>query len=265
MAEHNLHPRTILITGASSGIGRALALHYARDGVILGLTGRDAERLSAVTAQCENRGAKVLQAVLDVTDKNAMEEWITLFDQAHPVDLVIANAGVSAGTGGVLIGEPPEQVRHVLDVNLNGVLNTIEPLQSRMIARKNGQIAIISSLAGFRGWPGAPAYCASKAAVKVYGESLRGCLAESGIRVNVICPGFVESRMTAVNSFPMPFMVSAEKAAATIARGLSKNRGRIAFPLVPSLCIGFVSMLPDPLAQMILRRMPAKSMGEPEN
>lgn len=254
-------PKHIIITGATSGIGWALAEFYAGSGVVLGLTGRNEDRLREVAALCANKGAVVDSVVLDVTNQAEMEEWITGFDLKYPVDLVVANAGISAGTGGVLIGEPADQVRHVLDVNLNGVLNTIEPLQQIMIGRGQGQIAILSSLAGYRGWPGAPAYCASKAAVKVYGEALRGALKGAGVQVNVVCPGFVVSRITAENEFPMPMIIKADKAAAIIARELRRNRGRISFPLVPSFMAWVVMIAPDFLAQRLLRSMPTKSIN----
>jgi short-subunit dehydrogenase len=125
--------------------------------------------------------------------------------------------------------------------------------------RKHGHIALMESLAGFRGWPGAPAYCATKAAVKVYGEGLRGALARSGVNVHVVCPGFVKSRMTDVNTFPMPFMVSAEKAARIIADGIEANRGRIAFPKPAHFLMWLCGSLPDGFAQRILKAMPAKA------
>jgi short-subunit dehydrogenase len=254
--KHN--PSIIVITGASSGIGEGLALHYAAEGKVLALTGRDQKRLQSIAARCEAKGAKVLFAVLDVADQKEMKIWLEAFDDRHPVDLVIANAGISAGTGGVLKGEPPEQVRKVFDINLYGVLNTIEPLLPRMIERGRGQIAIMSSLAGYRGWPGAPAYCGSKAAVKVYGESLRGAVAKTGVKVNVICPGFVKSRITDVNDFSMPFIMDTEKAAAIIARALQRNKGRIAFPKRVSFFAWFISVLPDFMAQSILCAAPTK-------
>lgn len=248
----------IIITGASSGIGQALAERFARKGIVLGLLGRDPQRLAEVEMRCVEKGAKVISSALDVVDREAMREWICGFDGEYPVDLVIANAGISAGTEGVLAGEPPEQVRRVFDVNLMGVLNTIEPLQERMVARKSGNLAIVSSLAGYRGWPGAPAYCASKAAVRVYGESLRGALMQHNVGVNVICPGFVVSRMTKVNEFPMPFIIESGRAAEIIISGLIMNKGRIAFPFIPSFMAWIFMVVPDFISHILLRKMPKK-------
>lgn len=254
------NPRYILITGASSGIGEALALQYARDGRVLFLSGRDEGRLAAVAAACRERGAGVETAPVDVRDKGAMAAFIRGADDRYPLDLVIANAGISGGTdGGPMRGEAPDQVRQIFDVNLNGVLNTVEPIVPRMLERGCGQVAVISSLAAFRGWPGAPAYSASKGAVRFYGEALRGALHGTGVQVNVICPGFVVSRMTAVNKFPMPFLMTAERAAAIIENNLAKNRGRIAFPLPTYLIAWGISVLPDYLIQGLLRHLPAKS------
>lgn len=261
MAAYKLVSKVIVITGASSGIGQALAEHYAGAGIVLGLTGRNQARLDAVSLICQEKGAHVIASVLDVTDRQKMAQWLLALDDEYPIDLVIANAGISAGTGGVLVGEDPAQVRHVFDVNLNGVLNTVEPVQGRMLARGSGQIALMSSLAGYRGWPGAPAYCGSKAAVKVYGESLRGVLKKTGIHVNVVCPGFVKSRITACNEFPMPFLIEARVAAKIIAKGLKKDKGRIVFPLIPSFISWFFMVLPDALSQYILSFSPDKSAG----
>lgn len=249
----------IVITGASSGIGEALARHYARPGLRLSLSGRNAERLALVEDSCRALGAEVQAEILCVTDREGMRRWLERCDTERPIDLVIANAGISAGTGGVLQGEDPQQARHVFDVNLTGVLNTVEPVLPRMQARGRGHIALMSSLAGFRGWPGAPSYCASKAAVKVYGEGLRGAVAKTGVKLHVICPGFVHSRMTAVNNFPMPFIISAEKAAKIIAAGIARNKGRIAFPLPVHFFAWAFSVMPDFCAQMILAKTPAKS------
>lgn len=247
---------SILITGASSGIGAALALEYAAPGVRLALCGRDAGRLEAVAAACRDKGAAVAARVLSVTDAAAVAAWVAEADAAAPLDLVIANAGISAGTGGG--GESADQTRAIFAVNVDGVLNTVLPALAPMRARRRGQVAIIASVAGFRGLGSAPAYCASKAAVKAWGEGLRGWLAGDGVKVSVVLPGFVESRMTQANRFPMPFLMPAGKAARIIRRGLDRNRGRIAFPWPTAFGGWLLSVLPDVLVDRLTRRLPGK-------
>lgn len=254
-----LSPRSILITGASSGLGKALALHYAREGIFLALSGQNEERLLQVAAECRVKGAEVDTIVLSVTDEAGMHEWVQRADDHRVLDLVIANAGISGGTGGHAGGEDSEQARQIFDVNLYGVLNTIHPILPRMAARGAGQIAVISSLAGFRGMPGAPAYSASKGAVRFYGEALRGSVRETGVKINVICPGFIRSRITDANNFPMPFFMEGEKAASIIAKSLAADKGRITFPWPMYVGTWLMSILPDSMAQNILAKLPAKS------
>lgn len=249
-------PRSILISGASSGIGRALALAYAAPGVSLALGGRDAGRLEAAAVDCRARGAQVLTRCVDVTDREATRAWVEEAEAGSPLDLVIANAGISAGTGGG--GETAEQVRRIFAVNVDGVVNTVVPALPAMRARRRGQVAVISSLAGFVGFPGAPAYCASKAAVRLWGEGLRGWLAADGVAVSVVCPGFVESPMTAVNTFRMPFLMPAAAAAERIRRGLAANRPRIAFPWPTYAAVRLLAALPPGLLEAVTRRLPRK-------
>ena len=252
-------PCSILITGASSGIGEALAFFYADDGVFLALTGRNAERLEDVAERCRAKGAVVETSLIDVRQKEDLFHWIELIDDRHPLDLVVANAGISGGTGGVMNGEPMDQAREIFDVNLTGVLNTIDPVLPRMLQRKRGQIAMMSSLAAFRGWAGAPAYSASKGAVRFYGEALRVSLKDTGVKINVICPGFVESRITAANDFRMPFFMKANKASKIIANGLASNRARIAFPLPTHFFAWLAGTLPVSLCDAIMSCLPAKA------
>lgn len=249
-------PRAILITGASSGIGEALARAYARPGVTLALTGRNADRLAAVAAACRSAGATVIESRVGVEDSAAMAAFVAEADATVPLDLVIANAGISGGTYGG--GESAEQTRQIMAVNVDGVLNTVLPAIPLMRARRRGQIAIMSSLASFRGFPGAPAYCASKAAVRVWGEALRGDLKDHGIEVSVICPGFVVSRMTAQNQFHMPLLMPVERAAEIIRRGLAADRARIAFPLRLYFGAWLMGILPPAMTDGLLRRLPKK-------
>lgn len=260
-------PSSILITGASSGIGEALALYYAahrNQGVRLFLSGRNKDRLDKVCQRCKAQGAVVEGRIIDVTDRSAMADWISGLDE---LDLVIANAGISGGSGGRREGEPIEEARTIFNVNVTGVLNTIEPALKKMRTRHPvcGQIAIVSSLVGFRGWPSSPAYSASKGTVRFYGEALRGALKDTGIAVNVICPGFVTSRMTDINEFSMPMKMSAKKAATIIAKGLEKNKGRICFPWPMHFISWLIGALPDALAQKILANAPDKAAVIKEN
>ena len=249
-------PQHVLITGGSSGIGAALALAYAAPGVRLTLPGRDRARLDATAEDCRARGAEAAADVLEVSDAEAVAAWLRAADAARPLDLVIANAGIALASG--LGAERAERVRRTFAVNLSGVLNTVEPAIPLMAARRAGQIAVMSSLAGFRGLPSTGAYSASKAAVKAYGEALRGELAPLGIAVSVICPGFVRSRITDANRFPMPFLMEAGRAAAIIKRGLARNRARIAFPFSLYAATWLLAALPPALADRLLVRLPKK-------
>jgi short-subunit dehydrogenase len=251
-----LIPGAILITGASSGIGEALARDYAESGRFLALSGRDKQRLESVAEACRGFGAEVAAQTVDVADRDATAKWISDIDADHPLDLVIANAGIAAGTGGR--GESENQTRDIFAINLAGVLNTVWPALGPMRKRRRGQIAIVSSIAGFRGFPGTPAYSASKAAVKTYGEALRGWLASEGIRVSVVCPGFVRTRMTEKNDFPMPFVMDAAKAARIIRRGLERNKARIAFPWPMYFLAWLLGALPPGLTDPLLKWVPKK-------
>ena len=247
-------PRRIVVTGASSGIGEALALAYAEPGVSLALSGRDGGRLEAVAARCRQSGAAAEAAVLDVTDRAAMAAWLDRLDAAQSIDLVIANAGVD-GTA----FPPEERLRAIFRINIDGVIHTVEPALALMQPRRRGQIAIMASLAGFVGMPGAPAYGASKAAVRVLGEALRGRHAPEGIEISVICPGFVRTRMTFDNRFPMPFLWDADRAARRIVRGLARNQGRIAFPWPMYFGVRALQLLPQPLLERLMARVPRKT------
>lgn len=235
-------PRTVLITGASGGLGAALAGAYATPGRRLILGGRDAGRLEAVARAARTRGATAETAPVDVTDRAGVAAWINEADDGGPIDLAIANAGVSGGSSGAL--DPNEAARRIFRVNVDGVLNTVEPLVSRFTARRAGQIALMSSLASFRGLPNQPAYAASKAAVRLYGEGLRANLLGTGVSVTVVCPGFVRTPMTAHNTFSMPFLVEADNAAAIIRSGLDRRAPRIAFPWAFATLVKVAAALP---------------------
>ena len=250
------NPKSILITGASSGIGHALARRYAAPSVTLALGGRNRDRLESTAHLCRRAGAEVTTATVDVTDAGAMETWLAAADAAVPLDLVIANAGISEGTG--RSGESPEQARRIFRTNIDGVVNTVQPAITLMQPRRRGHVAIVSSLAAYRGFPGAPAYSASKAAVRTYGEGLRGALHGDNIGVTVICPGFIETPMTAVNPYPMPMMMTAARAAERIHRAISRDKASVAFPWPLHGVVWLLGALPAAWTDPLFRRLPEK-------
>ncbi len=242
----------ILITGASNGIGAALAVRYAAVNIHLNLLARNKQKLKDTAEQCEQKGATVEIHQIDIRKLEKVQKLIEKIDRQQTIDVIICNAGVTSNIGAKGEAESWDAICQVIDTNLYGVLASLNPLISRMQQRKQGQIALLSSLAAYHGMPITPAYCASKAAVKSYGEALRGWLANDGIKVSVICPGFVESNMS--NTFPgdKPLMISPEKAAAIIIKGLDKNRARISFPFPLNLGMWFLAVLPAPISGWIM-------------
>jgi short-subunit dehydrogenase len=240
-------PRTIVITGASSGIGEALALRYAREAARLGLLGRSQPRLDRVAAECRRLGAEVQIGAIDVRARPEMRAWLEAFDDSHPIDLLFANAGIMAGRPADGDIESPDASHALIETNVLGTLNSVHPLLSRMSARGAGQIAIVSSIAGFIPLPDAPSYGASKAATLSYGLALRALLHKRGIKVSVICPGYVKTPMMDQESGLKPFAIEPGAAAALIARGLARDKPVITFPFLFSLMTRIGGLLPDRL------------------
>jgi short-subunit dehydrogenase len=245
--------RVIAITGASSGLGAALALAYAGPHTALGLIGRNRERLARTEAACRAAGATVAVAAIDVTDADALAAWLAEFDRTHPVELLIANAGTSAGPDPDNPGEPAATTRRQIDVNLVGAVNTIAPLVPAMCGRGRGRIAAIASVAAYRGMPYSPGYCASKAGLRAYAEALRPSLAPYGVGVTVVCPGFFSSPMTDRWEGPTPFLASGERAARHVQRGIDRGRARVAFPWPLVFGMRFCDLAPAWLGDAILR------------
>jgi len=248
--------QSIFITGASSGIGAALAEVYAAPGVTLILTARHAARLETVAERCRVQGAIVHTALLDVREAAPLAEFMLRMDALQPIDLVIANAGVSGGSEGGL--ERERQARLIFDTNLTGVLNTIHPLMPRMTARRAGHIAIIASLAGMVALPPAPAYSASKAAVRYYGDALRGLLRRHGVMVSVVCPGYITTPMTERNRFFMPFIMPVERAAMRIKTALNKRYAHVFFPRRLYAALWLLGFFPHRLRDFMFARAPEK-------
>jgi short-subunit dehydrogenase len=243
-------PGVIIITGASGGIGAALARAYAEPGRTLGLLARDAQKLAALADDCRKRGAVAETLVANVVERDAVAQVLRDFDERHPADLVIVNAGISPAT---LSDTGLESVDAILATNVSGAINTLVPLIERMRSRHRGQIALIGSLAARAGLASSPAYSMSKAALETYGLALRAVLAGDGVQVSVVSPGFVASPMSDRVEGRRPFLLSADKAARIIKAGLAANRARIAFPLPLALAAWFFSLLPPDLASRLQR------------
>ncbi len=237
----------IVVTGASSGIGAALARHYAAHGVTLGLFGRDQARLDAVAASARAKGAECEAVSLDIRNRDALLGCLASFNAAHPIDLLIANAGVLDGKRADGNIEDAGTARRVIEINLLGALDTLHAALPAMRARGRGHIVLVSSLAALSPLADAPAYSASKAGLLAYGLGLRAALGKTGVRVSVVCPGYVESAMTETHIGEQPMKISAERAARLIARGITRNQAVIGFPKTlyfPSLA---AAIIPEPL------------------
>ena len=249
--------KNILLTGASSGIGEALALYYAKLPTTenIFICGRDAKRLEAVKKACEQQGsAKIYAQVLDVSNKQAVEYWINDAEKIAPLNLVFANAGVAT------LEETPDNIYNTFNINVMGVINTVSPIVEIYKKREDANkiIAITASIAGYHGLPSCPSYSATKACVKAYGEAIRLDLLKYNIQVNTICPGFVRSRITDKNKCPMPFFMETEPAAQLIAKRIEKNIGLIAFPWPMRFATWFLSILPNRISDYIYKSLPHK-------
>lgn len=244
--------RRVLITGATGAIGGALAEAYAAPGVELHLHGRNRAKLGAVAERCIALGAMVLTQRFDVRDTSALRAWLDDICATQALDLVVVNAGMNTNIGQTGEGEPWDEVEALLDTNLKATMAIVHAVLPAMRRRGRGQVALVSSLAGYFGLPVTPAYCASKAGVKAYGEALRGWLAPEGIQVNVIMPGYVESPMCDAMPGPKPFLWQPARAAKYIRRGLERNSARISFPFPLNLGTWFLAVLPAAVSLRIL-------------
>lgn len=241
----------VLITGASDGIGAALAKTYAQPGTIIGLLGRNENRLRKVAEACRALGATTEILVADVT-RPEVEEAILGFDRAHPVDLLLACAGVTSGVSEVDGLEPWDTAEQVAATNFMGALRTIGPLANIMAARGRGQIAGIGSLAALTPMPSCPAYSAAKAGFETYLLSLRRLLGNRGVCVSVVTLGYVETGMSRQLSGRKPFLTTPDKIAARIRKALPGNPARMTYPLVLATGIRLLNILPERLALLIL-------------
>ena len=244
---------TVLITGATGAIGSALANVYAAPGVHLILHGRHQEALDGLAAECHQLGASVETVTLDLRDTAALFDWVDRMCEKALPDLVFANAGMNTNIGTDGNGESWTEVEALLDTNVKATIALVSRLAAVMRQRGGGQLVLVSSLAAWFGLPITPSYSASKAAVKAYGEALRGWLADSGVAVTVVMPGYVASRMCQAMPGPKPFLWPPERAAKAIQRGVARNQARISFPFPLNFGCWWLAVLPAGLSQRILR------------
>jgi len=246
----------IIITGASSGIGAALARLYGASGATLGLISRRKVELERVAADFANPAELY---PLDVRDAASLTAAARHFTGKHGCpDIVIANAGISLGT----MTEHAEDIpafQEVLDINVMGIVNTFRPFIAGMRQQGSGILAGIASVAGYRGLPGAAAYSGSKAAAISYLESLRVELRGSGINVITICPGYVATPMTEKNAYPMPFLMEADEAARRIASVIARGRNYAVIPWQMAIAARLLRVLPNWLFDRLLAGAPRKA------
>lgn len=249
----------VFLTGASSGLGEAMALEWARRhrGVQLGLVARRADEVERVAAACEALGARVSRHAVDVMDRDALWAAADAFAAAGPVDVVVANAGISVGT---LTGlrEDAAAFERILRVNVAAMFDTFTPFVPAMRARRSGTLAGIASVAGLRGMPGAGGYCASKAAAIAYLESLRLELAPDGVRVVTVSPGFVRTPMTARNPFPMPFLIDAPSFARAAVPAIERGVRYATIPWPMGIVSWALRRIPRPVYDAAFARVPRK-------
>jgi len=258
----------VFITGASSGIGSALAQRYASRGAVLGLAARRGEQLEALAQVLRAQGAVAVACYpLDVTDANALRAAAELFIGAHGApDVVIANAGVSAGT----LTEQAEDldvIRRIFAINVFGMAATFSPFISAMRAAaskgKPGRLVGIASVAGIRGLPGAEAYSASKAATVIYLESLRLELRDAGVKVVTIAPGYIATPMTAINPYRMPFLLPVDEAARRFVRAIDRGSSYVVIPWQMGIVAKVLRLLPNWLYDRLFANAPRKPRETP--
>lgn len=241
------------ITGASTGIGAALARELSRRGWAVGLVARRPELLDALVAEIGAAGGKAAAATADVTDKASIQAAMDALTAAlGPCDLMVANAGSGEPTHGKRV--PIEATERIFQLNVLGVLYSTGAVLPSMLARQSGHLAVVSSIASVRGLPGNGAYSASKAAVSTLFEAWRVDLKPSNIAVTSIHPGFITTPLTEKNRFPMPFLMSAERAARIMADGLERRRSDITFPWQMAIAMYLLRRMPNWLYDSVMSR-----------
>ena len=246
--------RIILITGASGGIGSALARTYAGPGVTLLLWGRDAARLEETAAICRARGAHCLVESFDLRDVAGQATRLVAADAATPIDLAIFNAGLGGTAPDGAAAETPEASRAVAEVNFVAPVTGANAIADVMAKRGRGQIVLVGSIAESFPLPMAPTYAATKAGLRMFAEALGIRLAKHGVRVTLVSPGFIDTAMSRQVTEPKPFLMTADKAAAIIARGIERGARTIIVPWQFKLIRAATNLLPRAVLRAVLSR-----------
>ncbi len=247
---HDWKDKVVLLTGASSGIGHALALELGRYGASLGLLARRDEALTGLAGEVERAGGKALALKADVRDAEEMRKAAgRVLEEWGRVDVLVANAGRSTTTGATALDAA--EAGDVITVNVVGVVNSVAAVLPSMLERKQGHLVAISSLAAYRGLPKSAAYSASKAAFSTFFESLRVDLAASGVDVTIIHPGFIRTPLTANRKKKLPFLLEVDDAARRIRRALERRPRTYAFPWQLATVVRLLRHVPDVLYDRI--------------
>lgn len=254
MATIELSGKCVWLTGASSGIGEALAYELARRGARVAITARRKEILDEIVAKIRQSGGQAWSFPGDVLNLEEMKGMVDAIEKTvGPIDVAIPNAGTH------LFTKPEEfnsaEYLSIMHLNFGGVLHCLEAVIPRMLSRGRGHLAPVASLAGYRGLPRAAAYGASKSALIHFLESIRFHLKPKGLTITVVNPGFVKTPLTDKNDFYMPFLISSEKAAKIICRGIERGKRTVAFPIPFSWIVGFGRFLPAPVYEKIVNQL----------
>jgi short-subunit dehydrogenase len=250
-------PTTVLLTGASSGIGRALAIEYARRGAHVMAVARREDELRGLCADITSTGGRASHMVCDVADAGAARDVVTRAErELGSLDMVIANAGVGGSTHSSRLSL--DEIARMIDVNVRGAMATLAAAIPIMLAQKGGHLVGVTSLAGRRALPASAVYSASKAALSTFLEALTLDLAAAGIRVTDVQPGFVDTPMTEQNKHPMPFMWDAPKAARVIADRLQRGPRIVAFPAPLQFLTRLGQIMPYPIYSLLVRTLRRK-------
>ncbi len=236
--------KIVAITGASSGIGKALALEYAAKGYTLFLCARTLPKLEALQIECGKFASQVHIKQVDVRSSSQVREWLETIGAQYNIDIVIANAGTTNGPSVNKAIEEVIDVQEVLESNLLGAIYTISIAADLLLKQQSGRIVIISSLASYVGFPGAAAYCASKNGLRIFCESLQRRLKKTGVGISIVFPGYVDTPMSDKVISSKPFVRSAESAAATIIQGIQNKKSRIGFPVSLWFGVRLLSIMP---------------------